>query len=110
MSSHKGFSILRNWKTFRSALWHLKSPRAIAGDWPVFVDDVSERKHALVLEFSGARDSFDLTGAMFRELTSEEVPPAERSRFVFFLELSFPDGSRWLLAESKPGLSGDPVN
>ena len=106
MSSRKGFSILRNWKTFRSALSHFKSPRAFAGDWPVFVADVSERKHSLVL---GARDSFDLTGATFRELASEEVHPTERSRFVFFLELSFLDGSRWLLAESKPGLSGDTV-
>jgi len=65
MSSTEGFSILKNWKTFRSALWQIKSPRAFGGDWPVFVTEISERKRLMVLEFAGVSESVNLKGARF---------------------------------------------
>jgi hypothetical protein len=109
MSLTDGFSILRNWKTFRSALWHVKSPRAFGGDCPVFVAEVSERKRSLVLEFAGVSELVDLKGARFEDVPLEDVPFADRDRYVRFLEITFANGTIWLLGESRPAFSGEPI-
>ena len=85
------------------------TPPLTGGDWPVFVAEVSQRKWSLVLEFSGVLSPVDLTGARFEEVPVADVPPAERERFVRFLEISFAGGTRWLLAESKPQFSRELV-
>jgi hypothetical protein len=109
MSSTEGFAILKNWQTFKSDLSHFKL-QAPGADWPVTVIAVSEAGESVVLEFAGVQESTDLSGAEFKEIPPEEVRDELLISSCRFLEIRFPDGSNWLLAESRLELSGEPIN
>jgi hypothetical protein len=98
ISSKEGFLILRNWKTFKSSLWFLRSG---LGGPDVQVVDVSERKRCLVIRSAGGETwTLGLRGVKFSEIPPEEIPFVHGPKqFVRFLELRLSDGQAYLFAE-----------
>src|SRR5205809_345678 len=92
ISSKDGFSILRNWKTFNTRLWFVKSG---LGGPDVRVLDVSQRKKLLVIRTEGGEKwELDLRGVKFHEVSPEEVRFAHGpQQFVRFVELR--SGNEW---------------
>jgi hypothetical protein len=106
ISSKDGFSILRNWKTFDTKLWFVRSG---LGGPDVRVEDVLERRRVLKLRFENEEPfELDLRGVKFTEVSPEEIPFAHApGQFVRFLELRSGDKWAYLFAEYSAAAAGE---
>jgi len=75
----------------------------------VFIADVSENLKSLQLEFAGRSETFDLKGVKFKEFKPADLQIPDPERYLSFLEISFPDGTAWLLGESVAKFNPNPV-
>lgn len=96
-----GFGMLEKWKTQNARLWFLVSLPDVANGPDVQVTSVEPTRLVLAIEGSPEPLRFELAGAKFEELTTDEcpMPDSVMRGIVRFLRVSLADESKFLLAE-----------
>jgi hypothetical protein len=103
ISSAEGFRILGNWKTRKTPLWlAIRKVDELEGP-EVRIVDVSSDPAGVVFDLGGGGElePLDLKEAEFDKADSEAAPfpDSVTKRFGFFLNLSLPDGRKFVLAQ-----------